>query len=43
MVQNSGYITVDGEFDTLEERSFFTIDDFEMKNKKMILRIDINS
>ena len=43
MVQNSGYITVDGEFDTLEERSFFTIDDFEMKNKKVILRIDINS
>ena len=43
MVQNSGYITVDGEFDTLEERSFFTIDDFEMKNKKIILRIDINS
>ena len=43
MVQNSGYITVDGEFDTLEERSFFTIDDFEMKNKRVILRIDINS
>jgi phosphoglycerate kinase len=43
VVQNSGYITVDGEFDTLEERSFFTIDDFEMKNKKVILRIDINS
>lgn len=43
MVQNSGYITVDGEFDTLEERSFFTIDDFKMKGKKVILRIDINS
>jgi phosphoglycerate kinase len=43
VVQNSGYITVDGEFDTLEERSFFTIDDFKMKGKKVILRIDINS
>jgi len=43
VVQNSGYITVDGEFDTLEERSFFTIDDFKMHGKKVILRIDINS
>ena len=43
MVQNSGYITVDGEFDTLKERSFFTIDDFKMKGKRVILRIDINS
>ena len=43
MARNSGYITVDGEFDTLDERSFFTIDDFEIKNKKIILRIDINS
>jgi phosphoglycerate kinase len=43
VVQNSGYITVDGEFDTLEERSFFTIDDFKMQDKKVILRIDINS
>ena len=43
MARNSGYITVDGEFDTLDERSFFTIDDFEIKDKKIILRIDINS
>ena len=43
MVQSSGYITVDGEFDTLKERSFFTIDDFKMKGKRVILRIDINS
>ena len=43
MTQNSGYVTVDGEFDTLEERSFFTIDDFEIKDKKILLRIDINS
>ena len=43
MVQNSGYITVDGEFDTLKERSFFTIDDFKMQGKRVILRIDINS
>ena len=43
MVQNRGYITVDGEFDTLKERSFFTIDDFKMQGKKVILRIDINS
>ena len=43
MVQNSGYVTVDGEFDTLEERSFFTIDDFKIESKMIILRIDINS
>ena len=43
MVQNSGYITVDGEFDTLKDRSFFTIDDFKLKDKTIILRIDINS
>jgi len=43
VVQNSGYITVDGEFDTLKERSFFTIDDFKMQGKRVILRIDINS
>ena len=43
MAQNSGYVTVDGEFDTLEERSFFTIDDFEIKDKKILLRVDINS
>ncbi|MEO2180264.1 MAG: phosphoglycerate kinase, partial [Candidatus Poseidoniia archaeon] len=43
MIQNSGYVTVDGEFDTLKERSFFTIDDFKMQGKRVILRIDINS
>jgi len=41
--QNSGYTTVDGEFDTLEERSFLTIDDFNIEGKTIILRIDINS
>ena len=43
MVQERGYVTVDGEFDSLEKRSFFTIDDFEIKSKKILLRIDINS
>ena len=43
VVQNSGYITVDGEFDDLKDRSFFTIDDFKLKDKTIILRIDINS
>ena len=43
MVQKSGYITVDGKFNILEERSFFTIDDFKMQGKKVLLRIDINS
>ena len=43
MGQNSGYTTVDGEFDTLEERSFLTIDDFNIEGKIIILRIDINS
>jgi len=41
--QNSGYTTVDGEFDTLDERSFLTIDDFNIEGKTIILRIDINS
>ena len=41
--QNSGYTTVDGEFDTLEDRSFLTIDDFNIEGKTIILRIDINS
>ena len=43
MGQNSGYTTVDGEFDTLEDRSFLTIDDFKIEGKVIILRIDINS
>ena len=43
MVQSSGYTTVDGEFDPIEERSFFTIDDFKISGKTIILRIDINS
>ena len=43
MGQNSVYTTVDGEFDTLEERSFLTIDDFNIEGKTIILRIDINS
>ena len=43
MGQNSGYTTVDGEFDTLEDRSFLTIDDFNIEGKVIILRIDINS
>ena len=41
--QNSGYTTVDGEFDTLKDRSFLTIDDFKIEGKVIILRIDINS
>ena len=43
MGQNSGYTTVDGEFDTLEERSFLTIDDFNIEGKTIILMIDITS
>ena len=43
MGQNSGYTTVDGEFDTLRDRSFLTIDDFEIDGKVIILRVDINS
>ena len=43
MGQNSGYTTVDGEFDALEDRSFLTIDDFKIEGKVIILRIDINS
>ena len=43
MAQNSNYVTVDGEFDSLEKRSFLTIDDYKLENQTVILRIDINS
>ena len=42
MAQNSNYVTVDGEFDSLEKRSFLTIDDYNLENQTIILRIDIN-
>ena len=43
MAQNSNYVTVDGEFDSLEKRSFLTIDDYKLESQTVILRIDINS
>ena len=43
MAQNSSYVTVDGEFDSLEDRSFLTIDDYDLSGQNVILRIDINS
>ena len=43
MAQNSSYVTVDGEFDSLEDRSFLTIDDYDLCGQNVILRIDINS
>ena len=43
MAQNSNYVTVDGEFDSLEDRSFLTIDDYDLRSQSVILRIDINS
>ena len=43
MAQNSSYVTVDGEFDSLEDRSFLTIDDYDLNGQNVILRIDINS
>jgi len=43
VAQNSSYVTVDGEFDSLEDRSFLTMDDYELSGKNVILRIDINS
>ena len=43
MAQNSNYVTVDGEFDSLEDRSFLTIDDYDLSGQSVILRIDINS
>ena len=43
MAQNSNYVTVDGEFDSLEDRSFLTIDDYDLTGHNVILRIDINS
>ena len=43
MAQNSSYVTVDGEFDSLKDRSFLTIDDYDLFGQNVILRIDINS
>ena len=43
MAQNSSYVTVDGEFDSLKDRSFLTIDDYDLSGQNVILRIDINS
>ena len=43
MAQNSNYETVDGEFDSLEDRSFLTIDDYNLTGQTVLLRIDINS
>jgi len=35
--------TIDGQFESLKERNFLTIDDFKVKGKVVLLRIDINS
>ena len=43
MAQDSNYVTVDGEFDSLEDRSFLTMDDYDLSGQNVILRIDINS
>ena len=43
MAQDSNYVTVDGEFDSLEKRSFLTMDDYQLGGQNVILRIDINS
>ena len=43
VAQNSSYVTVDGEFDELEDRSFLTIDDYNLSGHNVILEIDVNS
>ena len=43
MAKSNGFVTVDGEFDSLEDRSFLTIDDYDLSGRNVILRIDINS
>jgi len=35
--------TIDGKFESLKKRSFLTIDDFKIKGKVLLLRVDINS
>ena len=35
--------TIDGEFKSLRKRNFLTIDDFKIKGKVLLLRVDINS
>ncbi len=35
--------TIDGKFESLKRRNFLTIDDFKIKGKVLLLRVDINS
>ena len=35
--------TIDGKFESLKKRNFLTIDDFKIKGKVLLLRVDVNS
>ena len=43
MERTQKFQTIDGQFESLKERNFLTIDDFKVKGKVVLLRIDINS
>ncbi|MEC8875454.1 MAG: phosphoglycerate kinase [Candidatus Thermoplasmatota archaeon] len=43
MERTQKFQTIDGKFESLEKRSFLTIDDFKIKGKVLLLRVDINS
>ena len=43
MARGNTYQTIDGKFESLEKRSFLTIDDCKIEGKVVLLRIDINS
>ena len=43
MERTQKFRTIDGQFESLKERNFLTIDDFKVKGKVVLLRIDINS
>ena len=43
MERTQKFRTIDGKFESLDKRNFLTVDDFEIKGKVLLLRVDINS
>ncbi|MEC8874990.1 MAG: phosphoglycerate kinase [Candidatus Thermoplasmatota archaeon] len=43
MERTREFRTIDGKFESQEKRNFLTIDDFKIKSKVLLLRVDVNS
>ncbi|HJN31802.1 MAG TPA: phosphoglycerate kinase, partial [Candidatus Poseidoniia archaeon] len=43
MERTRKFRTIDGKFESLKKRNFLTIDDFKIKGKVLLLRVDVNS